>query len=90
MLRAAKESPLAFGQGGEVAPVHPDLPAVGRVDAADQIEQGAFAAAALADDGGHFAGLEFGMRILQDDALHIALVVGFGQVVETKKGCHIR
>jgi hypothetical protein len=30
------------------------------------------------------------VRILQDDALHVALIVGFGQVVETKEGCHIR
>mgnify|MGYP006145118791 CR=1 FL=1 len=31
---------------------------------------------------GHFAGLEFGVRVLQDDALHVALVIGFGQVLE--------
>jgi hypothetical protein len=28
------------------------------------------------------------VRVLKDDALQVALVVGFGQVMETKEGCH--
>ena len=85
---APKESAIAFGQGGQVLTIHPNLPAVRRVDAADQVEQGAFAAAALAQNGGDLAGLEFGMGILQDNAAHIAFVIGFGQVMETEKCSH--
>ena len=85
---ASKKRAVAFGQGSQVLTIHPDLPTVWRVDAADQIEQRAFTTAAFAQDGCDLTGLEFGMRVLQNDSLCIAFVIGFGQVVKTKKRCH--
>ena len=84
-----KESALAFGQGSQVLTIHPNLPAVRRVNAADQVKQGAFAASAFTQNGGNLTLLEFGMGVLQDNAAHIAFVVGFGQVMETERCSHV-
>src|SRR5687768_7509940 len=80
-----KESAIAFGQGGQVLTIHPDFSMIRRVDTADQVEQSALSAAALAQNSGNLARMEFGMGILQDNAAYISLVVGFGQIMETEK-----
>jgi hypothetical protein len=85
---ASKEGALAIRQGGQVLAVHPDLPAVRRIDTTDQVEQGAFATAALPQNGSDLTGLEFGICLLQDNPAQVAFVIGFGQVVETEKGTH--
>jgi hypothetical protein len=64
------------------------LTAIWLVDAADQVEQGALAAAALSQNSRDLPGLEFGMSILQHHAADIAFVIGFAQVMESKKRIH--
>ena len=64
------------------------MPTVWRIDTTDQIKQGTLAAAALPQDGSDLTRLEFGVRILQDAAAHIAFIVGFRQIMETEKCCH--
>ena len=85
---ASKKSAIPFRQAGQILSVDPDVTAVRSVNAADQVEQGAFAAAAPAQDGGDLARLEFRMGVLQDKPAQITFVVGFGQVMESEKCIH--
>ena len=54
-ILAAEEGAAVLVQGGELDAIQVDGAAIRLVDAADQVEQGALAAAALADDGGDLA-----------------------------------
>jgi hypothetical protein len=83
-----EESPIAFRQGSQVLTIYPNFAAVRRIDTTDQVKQGTLAAPALPKDGGDLTGLELGMSILQDDAPHIAFIVGFRQIMETEKWGH--
>ena len=62
-VAAAKEGALAVVQRRQLLPAQPQPAAVGPVDAAEQVEQGALAAAAAAQDGDELALGELGVGV---------------------------
>ena len=82
---APEECPIVLAHGRQILSVDPDLALIGRVDAADQIEQRTFAAATFPQDGSNFALLKFGMGVLQNDTAHVAFIICFGQVMDAKE-----
>src|SRR5690606_10814641 len=65
---AAEQGALGLVHRYQILPLQPDLTRVGQVNAADQIQEGAFAAARGAEHGDEFAGLDLQIDITQDRA----------------------
>ena len=80
MLRRRNRVRSRSAHRGELLPAHPDPPRVGRVDAADQIEQRALAAAAAAEQRDELTLGEVGGGILKHNAAAVALQIGLGKV----------
>lgn len=57
---------LGDGEGANIVSVDDDGAFLGIVEAADEIDEGAFACAAGADESDHFAGLDFEIDVVED------------------------
>ncbi len=68
-----------LAQGSHVCAVDANLAPIGPVDAADQVEQGALAAAAVAQQGEELAGLDVQIDVLQHGQTPVFVAVGLGQ-----------
>ena len=66
-------------QMGNVGAVDGDAAAVGEVDAAEQVEQGAFPAAALAEQHKKLAFVNVEVNVVEDSARSPALSIGFAE-----------
>jgi hypothetical protein len=83
---AAKEGAPALVEGSQVLTVEPDGPVVGAVDAADEIEHRALAAAALAHDGDELTAGEGCVGLAQHNSDAAAFLVALGEVLKADKG----
>ena len=79
-LLAAEECALAVFQSGEADPVQVNLAAIHPVDAADQVQQGGFAAAALAQNSNKLPLGGFQGGVLQYAPPQAAFLVVFAQI----------
>ena len=70
---------LAFGKPGQIAPVKQDLPGIGRIQSADQVEQRAFAGAGSAAQRQQFAARHIQIHPAQDVERAFPQNVGFGE-----------
>ena len=82
---AAEEGALALGQCRDFPAADPDLALVHQVNPAQQVEQGAFAGAAFAQDGDEFTAGDAGAGIDQHLAQAASLGVIFGDIFKMKK-----
>jgi hypothetical protein len=84
-LATAKERALVFAERGQVLAVQPDGAAVRLVNAADEVEQRALAAAAFAQDGNELALRKRDTQIAQHAACMRPFLVTFRQAFQPDK-----
>ena len=82
----AQQPTLLLVERGKLLAREPDAALTGRIEPAEQVEQGAFTGAGAADDGDTLAGKELQFEIAEHLDRFRALIVAFAQVAATQDG----
>ena len=86
-MTAAEKGAFDLVQTGYNPIIDTDGAGVGQVDAAEQVQQGGFAGAGLAEQGNELATVDIQIQVGEDDSSVIAFGVVFAQVADRDKGC---
>ncbi len=73
---------MRLAQGRDIEAVDAHRPAVGTIDAADEIQQRGFSRAAATDDRHHFAIGKFSFRVLENPMLPLAFTKAATQILQ--------